>query len=170
MLPEGPGVVDMFCRILTAIDDDVISLDISRCATREGTLPYASALAYPKAIHCFWLGSHWLCLACFCGLLQCCSALPSSYHFGWSQSGVIACALQMVQDTFVWTCIHWRIAVVSDTVEKHESPCVHVAHHKLEGMKQRCCYVQDSGRDQAQHAAQRCHARDMPARFGRSLV
>ena len=32
MLPEGPGVVDMFCRILTAIDDDVISLDISRCA------------------------------------------------------------------------------------------------------------------------------------------
>ena len=31
MLPEGPGVVDMFCRILNAIDDDVISLDISRC-------------------------------------------------------------------------------------------------------------------------------------------
>lgn len=30
MLPEGPGVVDMFCRILSAIDDDVISLDISR--------------------------------------------------------------------------------------------------------------------------------------------
>ncbi|KAL3158478.1 hypothetical protein ABBQ38_010710 [Trebouxia sp. C0009 RCD-2024] len=34
MLPEGPGVVDMFCRILSAIDDDVISLDISR--TQEG--------------------------------------------------------------------------------------------------------------------------------------
>ena len=32
MLAEGPGVVDMFCRILIAIDDDVISLDISRCA------------------------------------------------------------------------------------------------------------------------------------------
>ncbi len=30
MLPEGPGVVDMFCRILIAIDDDVISLDIAR--------------------------------------------------------------------------------------------------------------------------------------------
>ena len=36
MLPEGPGVVDMFCRILVAVDDDVISLDISRqaCACR----------------------------------------------------------------------------------------------------------------------------------------
>lgn len=30
LLPQGPGVVDMFCRILVAIDDDVISLDISR--------------------------------------------------------------------------------------------------------------------------------------------
>lgn len=30
MLPEGPAVVDMFCRILAAIDDDVISLDIAR--------------------------------------------------------------------------------------------------------------------------------------------
>ena len=37
MLPEGPGVVDMFCRILVAVDDDVISLDISRqaCACRR---------------------------------------------------------------------------------------------------------------------------------------
>lgn len=37
MLPEGPGVVDMFCRILVAVDDDVISLDISRqaCACRQ---------------------------------------------------------------------------------------------------------------------------------------
>ncbi|KAL0051899.1 hypothetical protein WJX82_004175 [Trebouxia sp. C0006] len=34
MLAEGPGVVDMFCRILIAIDDDVISLDIAR--TQEG--------------------------------------------------------------------------------------------------------------------------------------
>ena len=30
MLSEGPGVVDMLCRILITIDDDVISLDISR--------------------------------------------------------------------------------------------------------------------------------------------
>lgn len=44
MLPEGPGVVDMFCRILIAIDDDVINLDISRYAAFNQCLPYVTAL------------------------------------------------------------------------------------------------------------------------------
>ena len=30
MLPEGPQAVDMFCRILVAVDQDVVSLDIPR--------------------------------------------------------------------------------------------------------------------------------------------
>lgn len=30
MLGEGAGAADMFCRILVAIDEDVISLDIPR--------------------------------------------------------------------------------------------------------------------------------------------
>lgn len=55
ILPEGPGVVDMFCRILTAIDDDVISLDISRCAAQKACLPYVPD---PRAILCVWLGFH----------------------------------------------------------------------------------------------------------------
>lgn len=28
---EGAGAVDMFCRILLALDDDIISLDVPRC-------------------------------------------------------------------------------------------------------------------------------------------
>ena len=32
MLSEGHRVVDMFCRIMNSIDEDVISLDIFRCA------------------------------------------------------------------------------------------------------------------------------------------
>ena len=40
LLPQGPGVVDMFCRILVAIDDDVISLDISRQACIACSITY----------------------------------------------------------------------------------------------------------------------------------
>lgn len=45
LLPRGPHVVDMFCRILMAIDDDVISLDIPRSA---GASPSASILVCQK--------------------------------------------------------------------------------------------------------------------------
>ena len=30
MLSKGPPLVDMFCRIMTAVDEDVISLEINR--------------------------------------------------------------------------------------------------------------------------------------------
>lgn len=36
MLAEGPQAVDMFCRVLMAIDQDVVSLEIPRSAARPG--------------------------------------------------------------------------------------------------------------------------------------
>ncbi len=30
LLADGEGTADMFCRVLTAVDEDVISLDIPR--------------------------------------------------------------------------------------------------------------------------------------------
>jgi Exportin 1-like protein len=35
LLPLGPGMADMFCRLLVSIDEDIISLEISRCGSRE---------------------------------------------------------------------------------------------------------------------------------------
>jgi exportin-T len=32
---QGPGLADMFCRILLSIDEDIISLEIPRWARRE---------------------------------------------------------------------------------------------------------------------------------------
>lgn len=30
ILPDGPGAADMLCRVLVAIDEDIVSLDIPR--------------------------------------------------------------------------------------------------------------------------------------------
>ena len=51
MLPEGPGVVDMFCRILVAIDDDVISLDISRQACTSAHDGDEDGAGVPTFVH-----------------------------------------------------------------------------------------------------------------------
>ena len=34
LLADGEGTADMFCRVLTAVDEDVISLEIPRSASR----------------------------------------------------------------------------------------------------------------------------------------
>ena len=38
LLADGEGTADMFCRILTAVDEDVISLDIPRSGFRQTPL------------------------------------------------------------------------------------------------------------------------------------
>ena len=41
LLSDGEGTADMFCRLLTAVDEDIISLDIPRSAPGMPTLgPY----------------------------------------------------------------------------------------------------------------------------------
>lgn len=36
---EGTGAVDMFCRILMALDDDIISMDVPRWGTTHAHTP-----------------------------------------------------------------------------------------------------------------------------------
>ena len=43
MLPEGPQAVDMFCRILVAVDQDVVSLDIPRLFLLQRETPIQQA-------------------------------------------------------------------------------------------------------------------------------
>lgn len=78
MLPEGPGVVDMFCRILIAIDDDVISLDISRYAASNQRYAFCDCTCLnPKAI---FKHLPWVSLALphlFCGVLMAAAMLSS---------------------------------------------------------------------------------------------
>lgn len=45
LLADGAGTADMFCRILTSVDEDIISLEIPRSA--HSTIP-PSPSSFPK--------------------------------------------------------------------------------------------------------------------------
>ena len=59
LLGGGPGAADMFCRVLVAIDEDIISLDIPR--SPEGV---RASMDFKVGLICSHQHGFWVKLAC----------------------------------------------------------------------------------------------------------